>query len=281
MGIVTESPLDIAPAKPPNPLLKLAGRAIGDFAMIRPGDRVLLGLSGGKDSLSLLQVLLHLKTKSPVRFELGAATIDPQSPDFHPEPLKGYMRALGVPYFFESHPIVRQAEVSMRGDSFCAFCARLRRGMLYKAARREGYGVLALAQHLDDLAESFLMSAFFGGRLRTMQAHYVNDDGDLRIIRPFIYVRERQTAAFARAAGLPVISENCPACFSQPTERFHMKQQLAGLEAQHPRVFNSLRSALKPIMGSIPGALKGNVTSDTPGQAGDVTGGTQQSGGFG
>jgi tRNA 2-thiocytidine biosynthesis protein TtcA len=114
-----------------------------------------------------------------------------------------------------------------------------------------------------------------------MQAHYVNDDGDLRIVRPFIYVRERQTAAFAKSAGLPVISENCPACFSQPTERFHMKQQLAAIEGQHPRVFNSLRTALKPLLGSIPGALKGNVTSDTPAGAGDVTGRTEQPDGFG
>lgn len=281
MGSVAEPALEVVMKKPPRALLSLAGRAIGEFAMIRPGDRVLLGLSGGKDSLSLLHVLLHLKSKSPVRFELGAATIDPQSPDYHPEPLKAYLEALGVPYFFESYPIVKQAESSMRGDSFCAFCARLRRGMLYKAARREGYGVLALAQHLDDLAESFLMSAFFGGRLRTMQAHYVNDEGDLRIIRPFVYVRERQTAAFARSADLPVISENCPACFSQPTERFRMKRHLAALEGQHPRLFNSLRTALRPLMGGVPPASKGYVTFATAAAGSAVTAGTQQREGFG
>jgi tRNA 2-thiocytidine biosynthesis protein TtcA len=233
--------------RPSRSLLVGAGRAIGDFGMIRPGDRVLLGLSGGKDSLSLLHVLLHLRGKAPVPFELGAATIDPQSPDYRPQPLINYMRGLGVPFFFESYPIVEQAAVSMQGDSFCAFCSRLRRGMLYKAARREGYNVLALAQHLDDLAETFLMSAFFGGSLRTMQAHYVNAEGDLRIIRPLVYVRERQTAAFAHDARLPVIAENCPACFRAPMQRARMKALLAGLEAEQPRLFNSLRSALAPL----------------------------------
>lgn len=249
--------------KPPRSLLVSAGRAIGDFAMIRPGDRVLLALSGGKDSLSLLHVLLHLADRSPVRFKLGAATVDPQSPDYFPAPLKPYMQTLGVPYFVESFPIVKQAETSMTGDSFCAFCARLRRGMLYGAARREGYNVLALAQHLDDLAETFLMSAFYGGRLRTMQAHYVNQDGDLRIVRPFVYVRERQTAAFAQAAALPVIMENCPACFRTPTVRFGMKQTLAMMEAANTKLFNNLRTAIKPLMGGIPDATMGNVTCAT------------------
>jgi len=262
-------PATVHPVKPPRSLLVATGRAIGDYAMIRPGDRVLLALSGGKDSLCLLHVLLHLASKSPVRFELGAATVDPQSPDYFPAPLKPYMQALGVPYFVESYPVVKQAETSMRGDSFCAFCARLRRGMLYGAARREGYNVLALAQHLDDLAETFLMSAFYGGRLRTMQAHYTNDDGDLRIIRPFVYVRERQTAAFAKAAALPVIMENCPACFSRPTARYSMKQKLAALEADNGKLFNNLRTALKPLMGGIPGALKGNVTCGTT-SVGDI-----------
>lgn len=238
------------PIKPPKSLMSAAGRAIGDFSMIREGDRVLLGLSGGKDSLSLLHVLLALQRKAPVRFELAAATVDPQSPDFDPSPLKGYMAELGVRYFYESQPIVEQAETSMEGDSFCAFCSRMRRGILYRAARENGYNVLALGQHLDDAAETFLMSTFFGGKLRTMQAHYLNDRGDIRVIRPFIYARERQTAAFARSAGLPVIQENCPACFGVPTERMHMKTLLAQLERENPKVFSSILTALRPLMKS-------------------------------
>jgi tRNA 2-thiocytidine biosynthesis protein TtcA len=240
------------PAKPPRSLLSAAGKAIGDFAMIRDGDRILLGLSGGKDSLSLLHVLLHLQGKSPVMFELAACTVDPQSPDFDPSPLKPYLAALGVRYFFESQPIVEEAEQHMRGDSFCAYCSRMRRGILYRVARENGYNVLALAQHLDDLAETFLMSAFFGGTLRTMQAHYLNDAGDVRVIRPLVYARERQTRDFAANAHLPVVHENCPACFSMPMQRYQMKQLLATQEQLHPSLFANLLSAMRPLLGTPP-----------------------------
>lgn len=169
-----------AAVKPPRPLLRLAGQAIADYAMVRPGDRLLLGLSGGKDSLSLLHVLLALRDKAPVRFDLGVATVDPCIEGFDPAYLKDLVPGLGVPYFYRRQDIVGRARTTMKSDSFCAYCARMRRGILYDTARREGYNVLVLAQHLDDLAESFLMSAFYNGRLRTMKAHYVNDAGDLR-----------------------------------------------------------------------------------------------------
>ena len=234
--------------KPSRSLLAATGRAIGDYTMIREGDRVLLGLSGGKDSLSLLHILLHLQKKSPVKFQLAACTVDPQSPEYDPSPLKAYMAALGVPYFYESQPIVESAAEHMKGDSFCAYCSRMRRGILYRIARERGYNVLALAQHLDDLAESFLMSAFFGGKLRTMQAHYLNDAGDVRVIRPLIYARERQTRDFAVSAELPVIYENCPACFSMPMQRFQMKGLLAEQEKQHPQLFANLLATMRPLM---------------------------------
>lgn len=243
-------PAALPPARPSRALLVAAGRAIGDYAMIRAGDRVLLGLSGGKDSLTLLHLLLHLQARSPVRFELAAATVDPQSPAYHPHALKPYLAALGVPYFYESQPIVAAAAQHMQGDSFCAYCARMRRGILYRIAREQGYNVLALAQHLDDLAESFLMSAFFGGRLRTMQAHYRNDAGDVRVIRPLVYVRERQTRDFAARAGLPVIAENCPACFALPMQRQHIKALLAAQERQHPHLFANLLTAMRPLMAA-------------------------------
>ncbi len=233
---------------PPRSLIRLAGRALADFRMIREGDRVLLGLSGGKDSLTLLHVLEHFRRHAPVRFELGAATVDPQSPDFDPRPLVPYLESFGIPYHLCSEPIVALAREKMRNDSFCAFCARMKRGILYGAARRHGYNVLALGQHLDDLAESFLMSAFHEGRLQTMKAHYRIDAGDLRVIRPMVYVRERQTAAFAAEAGLPVIYENCPACFAKPTQRQHMKMLLAREERSNPQLFKSLLSTMRPLM---------------------------------
>ncbi len=241
-------PNPVTVPKPPKPLLRAAGAAIADYTMIRPGDRVLLGLSGGKDSLSLLHVLRHLRDKSPVRFELGAATVDPSIEGFDPSFLQAYVPELGVPYFYRRQDIVARALKTMRGDSFCAYCSRMRRGILYATAREQGYNVLALAHHLDDLAESFLMSAFHGGSLRTMKAHYINDAGDLRIIRPFVYVRERQTADFARRAGLPAIMDNCPACFSMPSQRMQMKTLLAEQEKTHKKLFSNLLTTIRPLM---------------------------------
>jgi tRNA 2-thiocytidine biosynthesis protein TtcA len=229
-------------------LLRAVGRAIADYAMIRPGDRVLLGLSGGKDSLSLLHVLLHLCNKSPVKFELGAATVDPCIEGFDPAFLKSYVSTLGIPYFYERQDIVGRAQRTMRNDSFCAYCARMRRGVLYRTAREHGYNVLALAHHLDDLAESFVMSAFHNGRLRTVKAHYRIDAGDLRVIRPLVYVRERQTRDFAARAALPAIRDNCPACFRMPTERLCIKAWLAGEEREHRRLFANLLTAMRPLM---------------------------------
>jgi tRNA 2-thiocytidine biosynthesis protein TtcA len=235
-------------ATPPKSLLRPLGRAIADFDMIRDGDSILIGVSGGKDSLTLLNLLRHLQRYAPVKFELAALTVDPQVEGFDPSVLKPYMAALGVPYFYETQPIMEQARANMDNDSFCAYCSRMKRGIMYSTARQHGYNVLALAQHLDDLAESFLMSAFHGGQLRTMKACYENDAGDVRIIRPLVYVRERQTAAYAEEAKLPVVPDSCPACFDMPTQRQHMKELLAGEEAHNKQLFKTLLSTLKPLM---------------------------------
>lgn len=234
--------------KPPKTLMRKIGRAIGDYIMIRDGDRLLLGLSGGKDSLSLLHILHHLQSYAPIKFQLGAMTVDPQVEGFDPSHLKNYLAGLGIPYFYASQPIAKQAEEQMKKASFCAFCSRMKRGIMYATCRREGYNVLVLAQHLDDLAESFLMSAFHGGQLRTMKACYTNKEGDVRIIRPMVYVRERQTADFAREAGLPVVADSCPACFAMPTEREHMKQLLAKEEKHNKGLFKSLLTTMRPLM---------------------------------
>jgi tRNA 2-thiocytidine biosynthesis protein TtcA len=233
---------------PPKSLQRLAGRAIADYEMIRDGDRILLGLSGGKDSLSLLHILVRLQRHAPVSFKLGVITVDPQSEDFDPSALIPYVQSLELPHHYVSEPIVDMAEQYMKGNSYCAWCARMRRGLMYKTARENNYNVLALAQHLDDLAESFMMSAFHGGKLKTMKAHYTNDDGDIRIIRPLVYARERQLAEFASQEHLPVIMENCPACFSKPTQRQHMKALLAEEERQNGSLFTTLLSSMRPIM---------------------------------
>jgi tRNA(Ile)-lysidine synthase TilS/MesJ len=239
-----------AALKPPKSLLRKVGRAIADYRMIRDGDRILLGVSGGKDSLSLLQILRHLQTYAPVRFELGAITVDPDVEGFDPSPLRAYYETLGIPYVYARQSIMEDARSSMSGDSFCAYCSRMKRGIMYSSCRREGYNVLALAQHLDDLAESFLMSAFHGGQLRTMKACYLNDEGDVRVIRPLVYSRENQTAAFAARAGLPVVPDSCPACFTAPTQRAHMKQLLAREERANPHLFATLLHAIRPLMAA-------------------------------
>ncbi len=238
--------------KPPKSLLRKVGRAIADYRMIREGDRVLLGVSGGKDSLSLLQILHHLASYAPIHFELGVITVDPEVEGFDPEPLKAYYQQLGVTWFYRQQSIMEDAKKSLEGDSFCAFCARMKRGIMYSTCRAEGYNVLALAQHLDDLAESLLLSMFHSGRLKTMKAHYVNDSGDLRIIRPLVYCRESQTGAFARAAGLPIIPDSCPACFAKPTQREHMKALLAREERENPILFPNLLHAMRPLIDQTP-----------------------------
>lgn len=233
--------------KMPKTLMRPIGQAVSEFNMIKEGDRVLLGLSGGKDSLTLLHALRHLQRHAPIKFSVAAMTVDPEIEGFDPSTLKKYLADLNIPYFYESHDMTKQAKEQMKNDSFCSFCSRMKRGMMYSTARREGYNVLALGQHLDDLAESFLMSAFRGGQLRTMKANYTNQDGDVRIIRPMIYVRERQTTEFAKEVELPVIPDSCPACFDMPTEREHMKKLLAHEETHNTGLFKSLKTALTPL----------------------------------
>ncbi|XP_071445541.1 uncharacterized protein [Hetaerina americana] len=236
---------------PPKNIWKPAVEAIQEFEMIRNGDHVLVCLSGGKDSLTLLHTLhqyqFHARAKG-INFVLGAATVDPGSTAYDPRPLKPYLKYLGVPYFYEEQKIIEKASTLPEGTSVCSFCSRMKRGRLYACARREGYNVLALGQHLDDLVESFLMSIFHNGRLRTMKANYRVRERDLRVIRPFAYVREKAIRQFAEGKRLPIIPENCPMCFEAPKERHRTKQLLAQQEILFPRLFWSLRSALHPLM---------------------------------
>lgn len=235
--------------KIPKKLIKKVLSAVNEFDMIQDGDKIIVCISGGKDSLTMLHVLRHIQRVSQKKFQIAAATVDPQTPEYDPSPLKQYMEYLGVPYFYESYGIVSLAAVKMtKKVSLCAFCSRMKRGILYSCARREGYNVLALGQHLDDLAESFLMSIFNNGLLRTMKANYINDKGDLKIIRPLVFVRERMTKSFSEDVKLPVITENCPACFAAPTERHRTKLLLASQEQIVPDVFSSIQKAMKPLM---------------------------------
>lgn len=235
----------------PKLLIKPVGRAINDFSMIKEGDKILLAVSGGKDSLSLFHLLRHFQRHAPIHFDLGIVTIDPQVEGFEPQALDTFFKKFDTPYFFEEFPILEQAKESMKGDSYCSFCARIKRGLMYQVARREGYNVLALGQHLDDLAESLMMSMCHNGKIQTMKAHYINDAKDLRIIRPMVYVRERQLVDFAQTTKLPVIADSCPACFTMPTERDHFKQWLLTEEQRTPNLYKNLLSAMKPMLDEV------------------------------
>ncbi len=200
-------------------------------------------------------VLLNLKKRAPVDFELAAVTMDPQYPGFNPRELQPYVASLGIPYFFECNNTCENSRGSLMDiaktrdpKSICSWCSRMKRGILYSVCRREGYNVLALGQHLDDNAESLLMSAFHNGKLRTMKACYTNDAGDVRVIRPLCYVREKALRSFANDAALPVITENCPACFEAPQERYRIKTLLAEQEHLHDGIFQSLQRAMKPLL---------------------------------
>ncbi len=171
---------------------------------------------------------------------------------------------------FSTTGIMNQAMDQANLDSICSFCSRLKRGRIYATARAQGYNVIALGQvsplallsleirlsdfssfvfqHLDDLAESFLMSTLHNGRLRTMKAAYVNQQRDLKIIRPFVYVRERELRQFSHDVHLPVITENCPACFEAPKERHRIKQLLAQQELLYPNVYLNLKTSMLPLM---------------------------------
>uniref|UniRef100_A0A9J2QCJ6 tRNA(Ile)-lysidine/2-thiocytidine synthase N-terminal domain-containing protein n=1 Tax=Ascaris lumbricoides TaxID=6252 RepID=A0A9J2QCJ6_ASCLU len=237
---------------PPLELYKSATEAIHSLNMIQDGDRVLVCLSGGKDSLSLLHILHHYQQRAMLRrknrFRLGAITVDPGSTAYNPRPLIEYCRSLNIDYFYEEQNIIGQAGRLSKCRSICAFCSRMKRGRLAAAAKLHGYNVLAMGHHLDDLAESFLIAAFQNGNLSTMKAVYITRDGALRVIRPLIYVREKALREFAESNKLPIIAENCPACFEKPKERYRMKQLLATHELIFPQLFSSLRSALHPLL---------------------------------
>ena len=229
--------------------MRSVAKAVSEWQMIVPGDRVMLGLSGGKDSLAMLHILKALQRRYPPgTFSLACCTIDPGTEAFNPRPLIEYCASLGVEYHYREERIMEMASEHMSCDSICAFCARMKRGALYSCMREHGYNKLVLAQHLDDVVESFLMSTMHNGLIRTMKAAYVVDEGDLTVIRPGIYCRERQLRDFSYAAGLPVINENCPACFEAPKERHHIKKLLAREEGVFPSLYPCLRNALTPLL---------------------------------
>jgi tRNA(Ile)-lysidine synthase TilS/MesJ len=226
-----------------------------------------LGLSGGKDSLSLLHCLLEFKRKLPIRFDLEVCTVDPMTSSFDPSPLVPYVESLGIKYHYLKEEIVdRATEAGKKGKmvtSLCAYCARMKRGLLYSCARNNKCNKLVLAQHLDDCAESVMMSMMHNGLLRTMKANYTIDAGDLSVIRPLVYCRESLMTDFAKKCNLPVINENCPACFEEPKERDRIKKMLSREETLYPNVYDNIRRALMPLMHDDALPILRSITEET------------------
>jgi tRNA 2-thiocytidine biosynthesis protein TtcA len=222
----------------------LVGKAIEDYAMIAEGDKVMVCLSGGKDSHTLLDMLLSLQRSAPVHFELVAVNLDQKQPGFPPEVLPNYLRSLGVPIHVieqDTYSVVKR--VIPEGKTMCGLCSRLRRGALYRWAAENGVSKLALGHHRDDIVEKLFLNMFFGGKLKAMAPKLRSEDGRHIVIRPLAYVAERDIERYARARNFPIIP--CKLCGSQDNaQRRAVKAMLQQWEAAYPGRTESIFSAL-------------------------------------
>ena len=225
----------------------LVGKAIEDFAMIEEGDKVMVCLSGGKDSYTLLDLLLSLQRSAPVRFELVAVNLDQKQPGFPEHVLPDYLTALGVPFAVieqDTYSVVKR--VIPEGRTMCGLCSRLRRGALYRWAAENGVTKIALGHHRDDIVETLFLNLFHGGRLKAMPPKLRSDDGRHIVIRPLAYVAERDIARYARARRFPIIP--CTLCGSQENaQRRAIKRMLADWEREQPGRTESIFSALRNV----------------------------------
>ena len=226
------------------------GKAIADYAMIGAGDRVMVCLSGGKDSYTLLDLLLSLQRNAPVRFEIIAVNLDQKQPGFPARVLPDYLTGLGVPFHVieqDTYAVVKR--VIPEGKTMCGLCSRLRRGALYRYAAENGVTKIALGHHRDDVVETLFLNLFFGGRLKAMPPKLLSEDRRHIVIRPLAYVPERLIARYAQARKFPIIP--CTLCGSQTTlQRRAVKQMLRAWEAEFPGRVESIFAALRNVAGS-------------------------------
>ena len=231
-------------------LRRLAGRAVADYAMIEDGDRIMACLSGGKDSYTLLDVLLALQRNAPVRFEVVAVNLDQKQPNFPAHVLPAYLEGLGIEYHVveeDTYAIVKA--LTPAGKTYCPVCSRLRRGVLYNFATRIGATKIALGHHADDAVETLFLNMFHGGRLKAMPPKLVSDDGRHVVIRPLYYLRERDIACWSRYQQHPIIP--CDLCGSQDNlQRAALKAMLAEWDAAQPGRVDSIARALRHVTPS-------------------------------
>jgi tRNA 2-thiocytidine biosynthesis protein TtcA len=256
-------------------LAKKTTRAVVDYQMIEDGDRIMVGLSGGKDSWALLQILDVMRQKAPVRFSLIAVNVDSGYKEYKHDLIARTCEARGWEYRIEHTDIGELIDDILDDDKTpCSLCARLRRGVLYRVAKEIGATKIALGHHADDFIETLLLNLFFAGALKAMPAKLVSDDGAHVVIRPLVYVGEDEARAYAKESALPIIGCCCPACGDLGLQRQRAKRLLMELETEHPGVKQSMLKALSNVAPrhlldtrlNPPAELRANVvaTADRP-----------------
>jgi tRNA 2-thiocytidine biosynthesis protein TtcA len=231
-------------------LRRQVGEAIADFDMIRPGDRLMVCVSGGKDSYALLDLLLSMKAHAPVGFEVIAFNLDQRHPGYPENVLPEYLAGLGVPFRIvaqDTYSTVKR--VVPEGKTMCGLCSRLRRGVIYRVAREVGATRIALGHHRDDILQTFFLNLFFGGKLKAMPPRLVSDDGQHVVIRPLAYVREADLERYAQVRRFPIIP--CSLCGSQETlQRQQVRQMLRDWEKRFPGRVASMFRSLQHVVPS-------------------------------
>jgi tRNA 2-thiocytidine biosynthesis protein TtcA len=231
-------------------LAKKVTRAITEHGLIENGDRVMVGLSGGKDSWALLQILDVLRKRAPIDFSLVAVTVDSGYTGYRHDLIARACELRGWEYRIEHTEIGETIEDILDANATpCSLCARLRRGVLYRIATDIGATKIALGHHLDDFIETLLLNLFFAGALKAMPARLVSDNGEHVVIRPLVYATEAEARTYAKASELPIIGCCCPACGDLSLQRQRVKRLIAELEVEHPEIKNSMIRALGNVAG--------------------------------
>jgi tRNA 2-thiocytidine biosynthesis protein TtcA len=230
-------------------IAKKTTRAIKDFNLIEDGDRVMVGVSGGKDSWALIQILDELRHRAPIDFSLIAVNVDSGYKDYKHGVIARTCEARGWEYRIEHTEIGELMDDILEANATpCSLCARLRRGVLYRIAKEVGATKIALGHHLDDFIETLLLNLFFAGALKAMPARLVSDNGEHTVIRPLVYVDEAEARLYARERELEIIGCCCPACGDLSLQRQRIKRLITDLEIEHPGLKNSMLKALTNVM---------------------------------